>query len=45
VLVFPEDDLIMDLIGWNILGEYSSERDVISRILPGVTQHSCGATH
>jgi Beta-lactamase len=43
LLVVPEDDLIMVFTGWNILGDYSSERDAIERILPEVKQHSCEA--
>jgi hypothetical protein len=42
LLVVPEDDLIMVFTGWNILGNYGSEKDALDRILPGVKPHSCG---
>jgi hypothetical protein len=44
LLVFPEDDLIVVMTAWNILGDDDGiRRDAIQRILPGVQPHSCAS--
>jgi len=42
LMVFPEEQLIVVLTGWDILGNLPSEREILARILPAVQSKTCG---
>jgi hypothetical protein len=41
LMVFPEEDLIAVLTGWNILKDETESRELVNRILPAVRSQSC----
>ncbi len=42
LLVFPEEQLIVVLTGWDILGEPPPDKDLLARILPAIQYKTCG---
>jgi CubicO group peptidase (beta-lactamase class C family) len=46
LMVFPEEDLIAVLTGWNILKDEAGSRELVNRILPAVRAQTCtGVSH
>ena len=41
LMVFPEENLIAVLTGWNILKDETESRELVNRILPAVKTQSC----
>jgi len=41
LLVVPEDDLMVVLTGWDLLGNATNAREMLARIMPAVHAHSC----
>jgi CubicO group peptidase (beta-lactamase class C family) len=41
LMVFPKEELIVVLTGWEILKEPATEKQIVSRILPGVHEYAC----
>jgi len=44
LMVFPEENLIAVLTGWEILKDEAGDRQLVNRILPAVRKQSCSVT-
>ena len=43
LMVFPEENLIAVLTGWNILKDETEARELVNRILPAVKTQNCSS--
>jgi CubicO group peptidase (beta-lactamase class C family) len=44
LMVFPKEELIVVLTGWEILKEPTTEKEYVSRMLPGVREYACSGS-
>ena len=44
MMVFPEEEMIVVVTGWDILGEPPTDKELFARLLPALKSKTCGGT-
>jgi len=42
MMVFPEEGLIVDVHGWDIIGDPPADKELSARLLPALKSRTCG---